>query len=441
MKSEKYKGIEKTGNSFDEGAVERMREMKQSGIPWLDVIPERWRIVRIKNNFSISGGSTPTSDNPLYWDGEISWITPADMADFGTLCNGRRFLSIEGFNACGIQMASKGDIIISTRAPIGKVNICEKELCTNQGCKTLRNEKEDNRYFAYYLFSIQEVLNSLGKGTTFLELSAQDLGIFPLIFPPLPEQTAIANFLENKLQKIDALIETEEKIIFELKEYKKSFIQKAIDGNSANLETQRFTTFFTLGKGLPITKADLQDEGIPVVSYGEIHSKYGRELNPDRHPLKCVKDTYLKSDKACLLQYGDFVFADTSEDLEGSGNFTFLNSHTPVFAGYHTIIARPKIEVDFLFLSFLCDSYKFRKQIQSQVVGIKVFSITKDLLKNVNLWLPPLPEQKSIATYLDKKTGEVDKLISIKQNKITQLKEYKKSLIYEYVTGKKEVPA
>ena len=418
-----------------------MRKMKQSGVPWLGEIPEGWRIARIKNKFSISGGSTPASDNPLYWDGEISWITPADMTDFGTIYKGRRFLTVEGFNACGTQMASKGDIVISTRAPIGKVNICEKELCTNQGCKTLRNEKEDNRYSAYYLFSIQEVLNSLGKGTTFFELSAQELSIFPLIFPSLPEQTTIVDFLDNQCEKIDTIIALEETIITELCEYKKSIIQKAIDDNSINWETQRFTIFFSLGKGLPITKADLQDEGIPVVSYGEIHSKYGRELNPDIHPLKYVKDTYLKSNKDCLLQYGDFVFADTSEDLEGSGNFTFLNSHTPVFAGYHTIIARPEIEVDFLFLSFLCDSYKFREQIQSQVVGIKVFSITKGLLKNVNLWLPPLPEQKAIAAYLDKKTGEVDKLISIKQKKIIQLKEYKKSLIYEYVTGKKEVPA
>jgi type I restriction enzyme S subunit len=260
-----------------------------------------------------------------------------------------------------------------------------------------------------------------------------------LFLPSITEQTIIVRFLDDKCGKIDALIENEEKTIAELKEFKKSIIQREIENNYQNWERARFSEVFELGKGLGITKADLQDEGIPVVSYGEIHSKYNRVLNPDVHPLKYVKNTYLESDKKSLLKFGDFVFADTSEDLEGSGNFTFLDSHTSVFAGYHTIIARPKIKVDYLFLSFLCDSSKFREQIQSRVVGIKVFSITKGLLKNVDLWLPPLPEQKAIAEHLDKKTSQIDTLITLKQQKISELKEYKKSLIYEYVTGKKEL--
>ena len=215
-----------------------------------------------------------------------------------------------------------------------------------------------------------------------------------------------------------------------------------VDEIPCNWETKRFTDVFSLGKGLNITKEDLQETGIPVVNYGEIHSKYGRELNPDIHPLKCVNENYLDTNENSLLQYGDFVFADTSEDLEGSGNFTFLNNNTgiKIFAGYHTIIARPKIEVDFLFLSFLCDSYKFRSQIQSSVTGLKVFSITKGLLKKTYIWLPPLNEQKEIAYELYQKICKIDNLISIEQQKIAELKDYKKSLIYESFTGKKQPP-
>jgi len=79
-------------------------------------------------------------------------------------------------------------------------------------------------------------------------------------------------------------------------------------------EVIRFSYVFSFGKGLNITKENLQDSGVPVVNYGEIHSKYGRELNPDIHSLKYVKEEYLKTDKNSLLKYGDFVFADTSED-------------------------------------------------------------------------------------------------------------------------------
>jgi type I restriction enzyme S subunit len=93
------------------------------------------------------------------------------------------------------------------------------------------------------------------------------------------------------------------------------------------------------------------------------------------------------------------------------------------------------------FFLYLFHAYGYAGGFNSIVRTISIAHLTKDKLSNLQCVVPPLPEQKSVAAYLDKKTGEVDKLISIKQQKITQLKEYKKSLIYEYVTGKKEVPA
>jgi type I restriction enzyme S subunit len=308
------------------------------------------------------------------------------------------------------------------------------------------------------LFNIYgDGFQSISRAISIAHLTKEKLMNVPVIVPPLIEQTAIADFLDTKCEKIDTIIALEETTINELKEYKKTIIQKAITKGISNAplknssidylgdipkqwEIKKFTAIFSLAKGLSITKENLQETGVPVVNYGEIHSKYGRELNPEIHSLKYVKETYLETDKNSLLKYGDFVFADTSEDIEGSGNFTFLNSKEKVFAGYHTIIARPIININYLFLSFLCDSYSFRVQIQSRVAGIKVFSITKGLLKEVTIWLPPISDQQVIEEYLEKKTRQIDKLIKLKQQKITELKEYKKSLIYEYVTGKKQFP-
>ena len=103
-------------------------------------------------------------------------------------------------------------------------------------------------------------------------------------------------------------------------------------------ETSRLRNVFSFSKGLTITKENLQEKGIYCVNYGEIHSKFGFEVNPEIHELKCVSEEYLLSDSSSLLKKGDFVFADTSEDIEGSGNFTYLNSDLSTFAGYHTII-------------------------------------------------------------------------------------------------------
>ena len=110
-------------------------------------------------------------------------------------------------------------------------------------------------------------------------------------------------------------------------------------------EVKRFRNMFSFSKGLTITKENLQETGIPCVNYGEVHSKYGFEIDPKKHVLKCVKNDYLASNPKSLLSIGNFVFADTSEDIEGSGNFTQLVSDEIVFAGYHTIITKPSLHL------------------------------------------------------------------------------------------------
>jgi type I restriction enzyme S subunit len=196
----------------------------------------------------------------------------------------------------------------------------------------------------------------------------------------------------------------------------------------------RFRYNFSFGKGLNITKENLQDEGIPCVNYGEIHSKYGFEVNPEKHILKCVDEVYLDKSIKSLLSYGDFVFADTSEDIEGSGNFTYLNSNINVFAGYHTVITRPVEGIHHRFLAYVIDSISFRSQIRHRVKGVKVFSITQSVLKDTLVWFPTIEEQTAIANFLDQKTTKIDRAIAINEKLITLLKERKQNLIQNAIT-------
>lgn len=199
-------------------------------------------------------------------------------------------------------------------------------------------------------------------------------------------------------------------------------------------EGKRFCFLFSFNKGLSITKEDLLEEGIPCVSYGEIHSRYGFEVNPSKHELKYVKVDYLQSNPSSLLKNGDFIFADTSEDIEGSGNFTYLNSQDSAFAGYHTIIAKPKSVFYHRYIAYLFDSLSFRTQIRSEVAGIKVYSITKTILKDTFVLLPPLPEQKAIAAFLDRETERINGIIAKQTRMIELLKEKRSALITQAVT-------
>lgn len=201
-------------------------------------------------------------------------------------------------------------------------------------------------------------------------------------------------------------------------------------------KVSRFNHNFSFSRGLPITKQDLKDNGIPCVSYGEIHSKFGRIVDPEKHELKFADESFLESNPNSLLYRGDFLFADTSEDLEGSGNFTCLDSDIPTFAGYHTVIARlfNRHEFDYKYLSYFLDSIEFRNQIRSSVSGIKVFSITQGILKSTSIVIPQPREQSAIASYLDRKTAEIDQLIADKKRLLELYEEEKTAVINQAVT-------
>lgn len=206
--------------------------MKDSGVEWIGQIPEHWEVGRIKHYFKMVNGATPTSTISEFWDGEILWITPADMNDDGIIKTGKRNITNKGFQSCGTNLVPTGSIIISTRAPIGKINIAQNPLCTNQGCKSLISRK-NNKYYYYYLISKKYILEFLGRGTTFLELSGFDLNNFNIPVPSSSEQQAIANYLDNKCAKIDAVIADKQAQLETLADYKKSLIYECVTGKKS----------------------------------------------------------------------------------------------------------------------------------------------------------------------------------------------------------------
>lgn len=187
-------------------------------------------------------------------------------------------------------------------------------------------------------------------------------------------------------------------------------------------------------KGLTITKANLTDTGIPCLNYGEVHSLYPFEVNQDIHPLKSVPAKYLETDPSACVKYGDFVFADTSEDLDGVGNFTHVSGMEPLFAGYHTIIYSLNSEVSSRFLAYCLESFAFRTQLRKGVKGVKVFSVTQEILRGGIAWLPTRAEQPQIARFLDYETARIDALIEEQHHLIELLKEKRQAVISFSVT-------
>ena len=201
-------------------------------------------------------------------------------------------------------------------------------------------------------------------------------------------------------------------------------------------KVKRLSSCIKFGKGLPITKADLTEDGIPVISYGQIHSKDNVSVSLKDDLLRYVSPAYLESNKQCLLNENDFAFADTSEDIEGSSNFVLNDKQYPIFAGYHTLIVRlVSNELEPKYLASLMNSIGFRAQIRSQVDGVKVYSITKQIIKNTFILIPPPNEQCAIVSYIENRLTKIDSYIANLQSEINYLKEFKQRLISDVVTG------
>lgn len=206
--------------------------LKDSGVDWIGMIPEHWKVKRVKDVCNVVCGATP-KDNTSYWDGTINWISPADMPEFGELEKGARTITEQGYQSCGTYLVPAGSIVMSTRAPIGKTNIAINELCTNQGCKCLTSKKINMKFMFYCIGSKKEQFQALGRGTTFIELSTKNLSLFLLAIPTILEQQTIATYLDEKCSKIDTAIDNIGKQIDALKRLKRALINEVVTGQRA----------------------------------------------------------------------------------------------------------------------------------------------------------------------------------------------------------------
>jgi type I restriction enzyme S subunit len=169
-------------------------EYRWSGEEWIGQIPAHWSVQKLKFvSNSIVGGNTPASGNEAFWGGNITWITPQDISKTDRLRSSRRTLTEIGIAACSAVLVPPGSVVVTSRAPVGNVAVAEVELCTNQGCKAVVPDcrRINSHFLAALLESAKAELNSLARGTTFLEISTLVFENLKIPLPPLGEQQSI----------------------------------------------------------------------------------------------------------------------------------------------------------------------------------------------------------------------------------------------------------
>lgn len=343
------------------------------------------------------------------------------------------------FDGDGIHFF-KGDILYGKLRPyLRKVFLSDMEGNAVGDIFVFRNKNNSIPEYLKWLFLSEDFTSKCNGSTQGAKMPRVDSNFILTLsynLPPLETQQKIADYLDVKTQNIDKRIELLQKKKERYTILRKAIINEAVNGEGKNWENCRMKDIFSFSKGLSITKADLVETGIPVISYGQIHSKQNKGVTLDDSLIRYVPESFLTNGKNALTELYDFIFADTSEDLEGSGNNVYVDRNENLFAGYHTIILRNKKHQDNKFLAYLFLSDNWRTQIRKSVCGVKVFSITQQDLAPIEIVLPPLEEQKRIVNFLDKKTSAIDSIIEKIKTEIDALKTYRRALINEAVTGK-----
>ena len=191
-----------------------------------------WKEYKLGEIAEIVGGGTPDTSNKEYWGGNIPWLTPKDLTGYNKIfiSSGERFITEEGLDNSSTKLLPQGTVLLSSRAPIGYVAIASNPICTNQGFKSIICNKDivDNLYMYYWIKNNTELLQSLGTGTTFAEISGSVVKSIAISLPPLPEQIRIASILSSLDDKID-LLHRENKTLEAMAEtlFRQWFIEEA----------------------------------------------------------------------------------------------------------------------------------------------------------------------------------------------------------------------
>ena len=419
-------------------SLPRYPEYKDSRVAWLAEVPEHWEVTALKRGFQVVGGSTPKSDNEAYWDGEIIWVTPSDLSKLSSfeVSNSQRKITADGLSSCGTALVPIGSIILSTRAPIGSLAIADSELCTNQGCKALvPNYNNNSRFYAYFLSVATGELNIRGKGTTFLELSGDELGSFKATFPTALEQTAIAAFLDCETGKIDMLVTEQEKLIALLMEKRQAVISHAVT------------------KGLNAA-ATMKDSGIEWL--GEVPEHW--EVKRLKHNLRLLTGKTERREYPVALENiesGTGRFIETETEFEGEGiafepGDILFGKLRPYLAKAYLAervgeavgdfhVMRPVDGVAGRFAQHQILSGNFIALVDSSTFGAKMPRVSWEFMGNMPFASPLIEEQTAIATFLDQEIAKLDELAAEAQRGIELLKERRSALISAAVTGKIDV--
>lgn len=423
-----------------------MRKMKDSGVEWIGEIPDKWQTRKLFYLLSLIGSGTTPKGDEYYTGIGIPWLNTGDLND-GYIYSTNKYVSENALNDySALQVYKPRSIVIAMYgATIGKLGLTEIELTTNQACCVMNTTKEmDRKILFYILMTAKDYFIFLSYGAGQPNISQKTIKHLKIPFANICEQKKIANYLDAKCSKIDEIIEKQLSIIEKLKEYKLSIITEAVT-KGINPDVELKDSTIDMCEQIPVHWSisqnrylfSLRDEknykpleevrllslytDLGVFPHGEQEERGNKAVKAEGYKVVYENDIVVNIILAWMGAIGRSAY-----DGVTSPAYDIYKPNENVCSRYYHYLYRTK--------PFSAECYKYGRGIMA--MRWRTYSSE---FKSIKVPVPPYIEQCQIADYLDSKCEMLDKTIADRNKAIEKLQEYKKSLIYEVVTGKKEV--
>ncbi len=391
----------------------------------------RWPLVRLGDVCEIINGATPSTSNSEYWDGGHAWITPAEMGklDSPLVSDTRRKITDAGLQNCSAKLVPEYSVILSSRAPIGYVVINEIPMAFNQGCKGLvPGFKMNFQYLYYFLFAKNELLNELGTGTTFKELSSGKLKEILIPLPPLAEQQRIVARLDAAFA---AIAEASAAAVANLRNARAlfdSYLDQVFSTRGAGWVERRLGDVCDFENGDRGSNYPNRNEyvanGIPWINTGHILPD-GRLSSIDMHFITKEKYDSLRSGK---IRAGDLVYCLRGATL---GKTAITSPYSEGAIASSLVILRPSPNIEKMFLYFFMISHHGQKQIRKFENGAAQPNLGAKNVAQFVIPVPSLYDQKTSIEMLILLREQTQTLQRVFETKLTALTELKQALLAE----------
>jgi len=382
-------------------------------------------MARLGDVCTVVSGTTPSSNVPEYWDGNINWITPAEMTDeSGIIYESQRKITELAVKKSGLTSFPAGTVLLSSRAPIGKVGIAGVEMYCNQGFKNLIcSDTIYNKFLYWFLVCKKDYLNSLGRGATFKEISK---GIVENIEVPLPSVDKQKKVSEQ-LDKISALISLRKKQLQKLDDLVKArFVEMFGDcrTNPMGWKTKALEDISEVGSSKRVFVEELQEKGIPFYRGTEIGAlAEGKTISPE---LFITSEHYKELiDATGKPQVGDLLMPSICPD----GRIWVVDTEEPFYFKDGRVLWVHSISKDYDPVFLL---YTLKDRIMTDYSSIASGTTFAELkifaLKQCKIFDVPLEKQKTFVTFIK----QVDKSKTSIQQSLEKLETLKQSLMQQY---------